>query len=352
MNLIKLKKIIPVLLLAVIAVLPLLNCGSKPKVEPEKSDPFALDTVPVKVINVHRGEIKLTKTFTGTLEGESQANIVAKISERITAINVKVGDAVKAGEVMLTLDKSGVTSQYYQAQAGFLNAEKDIKRMKELYEAGAVSRQMLDGTNTSFVIAKANFEAAQAAVILTAPISGIVTAVNSNIGDLAVPGIPLVTIADIRNMKIIFSVGEGDLSNFTVGQAANIYSEQNHDLIKTGTIFQIAKSADVQSRSFDLKALFQNTNNMWFKPGMFCRVNVDLQNHSNIFSVPNAALINSQNSTALFIIADGKANLRQVKTGITDGKFTEITEGLKEGEKVVTLGTNNLKHGSIVHITD
>ncbi len=352
MALIKFKKFTIIIFLSIISTMPLLNCGSKSKVEPTKTDPFTLDTVPVKVMHIKKGEIKLVKTYTGTLEGERQANIIAKISERITAIRVKVGDAVKAGEILVILDKSGVTSQYYQAQAGFLNAEKDLNRMKALYEAGAISQQLLDGTNTAYEIAKANFDAAQASVELSAPIEGEVTAVNSNIGDLSVPGLPLVTIADIRKMKVIFSVGEGDLPNFAVGQGAVVYSELRPEIIKNGSIIQISKSADVLSRSFDLKATFFNTSDSWFKPGMFCRVNVDLQRHSAVFTVPNPALINGQNVSSLYVINNGRANLVKVKTGINDGNFTEITEGLKEGDVVVTLGMNNLKHGSIVHITD
>ncbi len=339
-------------LLFALSVLPVFNCGNKSNVDAKKSDPLFLDTVAVKAMQVRPGEIKLVKTYTGTLEGENQANIVSKISERITGIKVKVGDSVILGELVITLDKSGVTSQYYQAQAGYLNAEKDLNRMNSLFEAGAVSQQMLDGVKTSYEIAKANFDAAKAAVDLTAPVNGIVTAVNSNIGDLSVPGIPLMTIAGIKKMKVIFSVGEGDLPNFAVGQEALVYSEIKPDETRKGVIIQISKSAEIQSRSFDLKAIFTNTPDLWFKPGMFCRVDVVLQRHLNVISVPNISLINAQNSTALYIINGGKAVLRTVKTGLNDGNFTEILEGLKEGETVVTLGMNNLKQGSFVHITE
>ena len=352
MALLKFKKLLYVILLASVSVIPFINCGNKSNVEAKNPEKNVADTVAVKAILIKPGEIKLAKTYTGNLEGENQANVVSKISERITGIKVNVGDTVRSGDVIITLDKSGVTSQYYQARAGFLNAEKDFKRMKTLFEAGAVSQQMLDGVNTSYDIAKANFEAAQAAVELTAPIDGIVTAVNSNIGDLSVPGVPLISIASIKKMKVLFSVGEEDITNFAVGQKAEIYSELKPDMMRTGIIIQISKSADMQSRSFDIKVLFPNTSDLWFKPGMFCRVNVELQKHSNVLIVPNMALINSQNSTVLYVVENGKASMRNVKTGITDGRSTEILEGIKEGETVVTLGINNLKNGSIVHITD
>lgn len=352
MTLKKIKSYYWIILLPIISSIYSISCGNKANTKSANIEAVPSDTVAVKTIQIKPGEIKVVKTYTGTLEGEKQANVVAKISERITGIKVKVGDEVKLGEVILTLDKSGVTSQYYQARAGFLNAEKDFNRMNELYKAGAVSQQMVDGTRTSYEIAKANFDAAKASVELTAPINGIVTAVNSNIGDLSVPGVPLISIANINKMKVIFSAGEEDIPNFAVGQKAEIYSEIKPNEIRQGKIVQISKSANIQSRSFDLKTLFPNTADLWFKPGMFCRVNVELQRHSKVLIVPNMAIINSQNTTALYVIIEGQAHLRQVKAGITDGSFTEITEGLSEGETVVTLGINNLKNGSAVHITE
>ena len=353
MVLTKNKKMVFLLLLLPVVMFLNINCGNKSEVKNEAdSNPLLLDTVAVKVLITKPGEIKLMKTFTGNLEGEEQANVVSKISERVTSIKVKVGEHVRLDQLLLTLDRSGVTSQYYQAQAGYLNSGKDYNRMKALYEAGAISQQMLDGTKTSYEIAKANFEAAKSAVELTCPINGIVTAVNPNVGDLAVPGMPLITVASINSMKVIFSVGEGDLPNFAIGQNAEVYSELKPELIRKGRISQISKSADVQSRSFELRALFPNTADRWYKPGMFCRVNVELQKHTNVIIVPNISIMNSQNTASVYVINNGKAILRAVKTGITDGNVTEIISGVTQGEKVVTLGMNNLKNGSIVHITD
>jgi RND family efflux transporter MFP subunit len=329
-----------------------INCNKNRGEKVKDMNLATLDTVAVKVSKTLLTNIASVKTYTGSLEGENQANIVSKIPERITKITVNIGDQVSEGQLLITLDKSGASSQFYQAQAGFLNAERDMKRMKALYDAGAISQQMYEGTNTAYEIAKANFEAAKNSVELTSPISGIVTAINPNVGDLANPGAVLMTVASINMMKVLFNVGEADVPNFAIGQRAEIYSELKPELIQKGKVSQISKSADIQSRSFELRATFQNTSDKWFKPGMFCRVNVELKNKNNVLTVPVEAVVTNQNNTTVFVIKDGKAFIRKVSIGVSDGKVSEILNGLKEGETVVTLGANNLRDGSVVHISD
>ncbi len=316
-----------------------------------KENVSALNAIPVEVGKIQRKDFQITRNFTGTLEGEEQANIVAKIQERITSIKVKVGDRVKPGDIILTLDKSGASSQYYQAKASFDNAAQNLERMKALYGEGAIAKQMLDGAQTAFDISKANFNAAKSMVELESPISGIVTLIDGNLGDLTVPGKVIATVASIENMKILFNVNELDMPSFAVGQYAEVFSELKQDLVKQGKIFQIAKSADIQSRSFEIKAIFQNTNDKWFKPGMFCRVNVQLNSVKGALVVPNKAIVIQDNRKGVYVIENNHASFRTIKTGNTNGDLTEIINGLKEGETIATAGMNNLKEGSAVSVS-
>ncbi len=328
------------------------SCGGNEETKENNSANNVNDTIPVQTAKVELKDLKISKTFSGTLEGEEQANIVAKIPERITSIKIKVGESVKSGQLLVELDKSGASSQYYQAEAGYLNASRDLERMKALLAEGAISQQMLHGVQTQYNIAKANFEAAKSTVELVTPIGGVVTAINANVGDLANPGMPIVVVANISSLKAIFSVGEGDISNFAVGQPTEIYSELKPVLIQKGRIQQISKSADIQSRSFEIKSVFSNTYDRWFKPGMFCRVKVELKSQKGSLLIPNLAIVNNPNSKNVFVIENGKAVLKVIQTGLTDGTFTEVLSGLKEGETIATIGMNNLKDGSHVYVVN
>jgi RND family efflux transporter MFP subunit len=327
------------------------SCGKKSKENATDKTSYT-DTISIETQFVEVKELTISKTFSGTLEGEDQANIIAKIPERIVKINVKVGDFAETGVVMFELDKGGASSQFYQAQAAFLNAQKNYDRMQNLLKVGAVSQQAFDAAQTQYEVSKANFDAACSTVEITSPLSGIVTAINVNIGDLANPQMPLATVANIGRMKAKFNVGEIDVPSFYVGQPAEIYSEMNTDLIQSGKIFQISKSANIQSRTFEMQAMFSNTPDRWFKPGMFCRVRVNMKSKKDALTIPLSSVYKENDNDGVYVVNDNKALYKPITTGLTDGKLIEVTSGLKAGEEVVTLGMSNLKDGTVVIISN
>lgn len=328
------------------------SCGEKTQENSGLDRTSYTDTVSVEAEKVQLRELSLLKTFSATLEGEEQANIISKIPERIMEIKVKVDDYVQAGTVLFELDKGGASSQFYQSQAVFLNAQKDFERMKNLFTEGAISRQALDQAQTGYDVAKANFEAAKSTVEITSPLSGVVTAINVNIGDIANPAMVMATVANIYRMKAKFNAGESDIPNFYSGQPVEIYSEMNPGLIQSGKVTQISKSADIQSRTFEVKTIFSNTKDRWFKPGMFCRVNVNMKTKKGSLTIPLTSLVKNNNSTGVFVINDNKAAFKNIEEGMNDGKYVEVLSGLNSDDVVVTLGMNKLKDGTVVLVNN
>lgn len=342
------KTISSLLAISLISIL-IVGCQGKTEEKVESKNILELDTVAVNVVNIIYRDITLSKTYTGSLEGEEQAYVVAKISERIIDIKVRVGDYVEKGRLVVELDKVGAAS-YYQAEAGYLNSKKDLERMQALYSEGAISQQMVDGTQTAFNIAKANYDASKSLVELTAPISGVVTEINGEAGDLAMPGGRIVTIAKINRLKAVFNVGEQDIMSLIVNQPIEVFSELKPDLVMKGKVIQISKSADVESRTFEINGLIPNSNDKWFKPGMFCRVRIILKNQKGSLAVPSNSIITTGNDRGVYIVNDSKAYFRKVILGIKDDTYTEILSGVNENEKVVTVGMNNLKDGISINI--
>jgi membrane fusion protein, multidrug efflux system len=333
--------------------LVLAGCGSAKQEQSEqiKNDQATkINIIPIEIAAAEHKNIAVTKTYSGTLEGEEQANIVAKISERITSIQAHVGEATAKGHVIVTLDKSGTSSQYFQTEANFRNAEKNLQRMKSLYDEGAISLQALDGVQTAYEIAKANFDAARSSVDLATPIAGVVTAVNVSIGDLATPGAVLATIANIKRMKVIFNISETDVVNLAIGQKVEVFIETKPDEKVEGQIIQLSKSADVRSRSFEIKAIFPNTTDLWFKPGLFCKVTVQISPEKTTLVVPNSAIQSDGTSNYVYTVHKGRSFQRPVQLGISNGEYTEIIQGLGEQDSVVTLGVTNVKDSSYVNI--
>ncbi|MDP4116846.1 MAG: efflux RND transporter periplasmic adaptor subunit [Bacteroidota bacterium] len=346
-------KYLGLMIILAVSVLSFVSTGCKKKEEVKGSLNFTEnDTVAVKIVTAEVKDIQIVKTFSGSLEGKEQANVFSKVPERIVSLPIKVGSVVSKGALIIGLDKSGASSQYYQALAAFQNAGKDLDRMKSLLKEGAISQQMLDGVQTQYNVAKANLDGAKNAIDLTAPISGVVTALNVNIGDIAQPGAVLVTIASTGVMKSVFNVGEGDLTSMKNGQLCEIFSDLKPELKLKGKVTSVNTSADVTSRTFKIEAEFGNSSDKFFKPGMFSRNNVQLKNQKGTVVIPNEAIVFENNRTVIYVVdAKNIAHQREVKIGISDGKITEILSGVNNGEYVVTLGMNNLKEGKFVYIS-
>ena len=227
-------------------------------------------SVPIAVARAATQRLSVVKTYSGPLEGEEQANIIARVSERVAGIRAHVGEYVSAGQVIVSLDKSGPASQYYQAGANFKNAEKTLERMKSLYGEGAISLQALDGAQTQFDVAKANFEAARSSSSWRPPSPATSPPLTVNVGDLTVPGNALATIAtdqpdeddlqyqrNRRHEPLRRTEGEGLLGG--TGRMTRI----------DGKIVQLSKSADSVPGRLRSRRCSPIPPDRWFKPGMY-----------------------------------------------------------------------------------
>ncbi len=328
------------------------GCGPAKNAPPAggKTGDTVAQAVPVGVARVERVNLAVVKVFSSTLEGEEQANVVSRISERVTGLKVRVGEPVRAGQLTILLDRGGASSQYLQMRANFTNQEKSLERMKSLYREGAVALQALDGTQAAYDIARANFEAARSNVELTTPIDGVVTAVNVSLGDLTTMGQVVVTVARINNMKVTFDINETDVANVALGQKVSVFSEAAQGSKVEGKIIQLSKSADIRSRSFEVKAMFPNTADRWYKPGMYVKVNVGVSPHDREVVVPNLAIQSDDTGSRVYLIRNGRSYRRQVRLGVTDGVVTAALEGLAEGDTVATVGVNNIRDNGYVKI--
>ena len=340
-------------LLLLFTLLSLWGCtnAEKSKADEALTKTETVEEIPVVAEPVRFDHFSLTKTYTGTFEGGQQANIVAKISEIVDEIPVRIGDEVTKGQVVAKLNRQGASSRYYQAESAYKNAERTARRMRALFEAGAVSRQSLDDAETQFEVASAEYEATRSLVDLTSPIKGTVTAIELNVGDVAAPGMTVVTVADVKQMKIVFHAGESDLRFLKEGLPVKVYSELRPNLKLDGNLIQIAKSATISTRTFEAKALFDNTEDLWFRPGMFGIAQVVYTTPEPVLAVPKTAMVRESGSNSVFVVHGNQVNRKSVQLGVKSESYIEVI-GLAAGDSVVTMGTNQLDDGSTIVLTD
>lgn len=306
------------------------------------------DSVAVKVQSISLQNLDFSKSYVANVEGEDQVNVFAKTVERITKLYVKNGDYVKEGQLVASLDKSG-SSQYYQAEANYNNLLKDQERIKNLYEKGAIAQQEVDRIQTQIAVAKANLVMSKNMVSVYAPISGVVTIVNVQTGDMATMSQPLMTIATTSKLIAKFRVGENEIKYFKKGIPVTIIDDFDASNNKTGVVKNITGAADVKSRTFELEATIANNANH-FKPGMYCKVSSSLFNKKSIVTIPNASILSEGEQKYVFVVNGKKVFKRNVTVGITNGTLTEITGGLELGENVVTEGMGSVRDGSLVFV--
>lgn len=305
--------------------------------------------VPVRVQVLQPLTENVTKTYTGSLEGQNQAVIYAKIAEAVDSVLVREGDRVQAGQILLKLDRAGSMSNYQQAQSVYRNAEKNYRKMQTLYEQGAISESQLDASRTDYEVAQAAFEATRQLVEIQSPIPGTVTAVNVRRGDYLSQGQVVATVASTERLRARFDVRPADLRLIAEGDSVRIESESVTGSA-SGVIASIARSADPNTRAFEVEALIDNAGQE-FRPGMFVRVVLTVQRMENVLAVPRAAVLSLSEGRAVFEVVNGVALRRMVTLGPDLAGRVVIDSGLTAGDTVVTLGQSYLDDSTAVQIT-
>lgn len=303
----------------------------------------------VKAIVAKAVDKEVTKTFTGSLEGERQAVLYAKLSEAVEKVHVREGQTVKTDQVLISLDKNGPSARYVEAQSVYKNAEKNYQKMEILYKQGAVSETQYDAAKTQYEVAKANFDAVCRLVDIQSPIDGVVTSAKVSAGDQVQLGQQLATVATTERLRVKFGVNADDIGFLKKGSPISISTEYMPQTI-TGEVTSVAESADPTTRAFQVEALLDNRDG-YFKPGMFVKIHVVASRLPSVFVVPRGAVLDLNSNQVIFVVANGVAHKRAVTLGPELEGEVVIQAGLNRGDTVVTMGQNYLDEGFKVSIT-
>jgi membrane fusion protein, multidrug efflux system len=330
------RKLICLVLTALVATLPL-SCGKTGDLK------TALPTVPVKTMTVALGALEVTREFTGGLEGIEQADIYVRLSEAVTALPFKVGDHVQSGQVIVSLDKGGATSQYYQGKATFENAEKNFQKMKYLYDAKAISESAFDEAKAGFEVSKANYQQAKDMVDIMSPISGTLVELDVKIGDVPLQGVLAARVARTDALRMTFGVPADLVGQFSRGMTGSL-RVAGDDSGYSCTVTKVSDAAEPQTRTFSVEVSVPNTSRR-LQAGTFAKVTFVVERKDNILTVPAAALLSNEGVMSLYVVKSDTAHERTVGVGASNGKDTEIRSGLNSGDEVVVVGQGFLSDG-------
>jgi RND family efflux transporter MFP subunit len=286
---------------------------------------------------------------TVTVRAKLHAVIEAKVSGKIEQMLVAPGQNVKAGELLVQLDASEVQAQLDQAAAVRQQAESDLKRATDLIQQKILSQSEYDSAQSKFRVADA--AAAQAQTLLgytkiVAPFAGVITRKDADVGDLAAPGKALLEMEDARDLRLEADVPEAVIGRIALGDKLSVrVSGVTNEL--EGVVSEIAPSADPNSRTFLVKVDLPPTPGL--RAGQFGRVAVPV-GETSALRVPATAVLQRGEMEIVFVVVNGHAQLRLVKTGKRVGDEVELVSGVDVGDPVVVDGAGNLADGQPVEV--
>jgi RND family efflux transporter MFP subunit len=290
----------------------------------------------------------LSESAVGTIRAVHETSIGSKLLARVLEVNIKAGQKVQAGDVLLRLDDADLRAKLQQAKASVTSIEAirsqavaDAQRDAKLVGSGAVSQQELERARTAVRSAEAdllrlqeNVKEVQAALdwaTIRSPIDGTVIDKKVDVGDMVTPGQMLVTLFDPKRMQLVASVRESLTRQLKVGQDIGVRVE-GLDKECSGTVSEIVPEAQSASRSFQVKVTGPCPTGVY--TGMFGRVVIPLRDEQ-VLVIPGRAVRNVGQLQLVDVVQDGRVSRRSIRIGRTRASDMEVLSGLCEGEKVV-----------------
>lgn len=355
-----------------------IGCGASTTTEaaPESTAPAAT-VVDVTTVTASLGTIESALEISGTLTPLSRVAVKPRLPGTIEKMLVDIGDAVRMGQTIATIDRREIDAQadaavatvsvgkaaLENAEASLANAVLERDRAQNLFDKGALPRQRLDGAQSlhrSAVaqrdLATANLAQADAALrsarevqrnaTVTSPVNGYVVERNYDAG--AIPGDkPVVVVADMRQMKLAAGVSELEAGRMRVGLKARVSVQAKPGQAFDGVLAAIAPEVDERNRHFMIDVRVPNPTRALLS-GMYATARIVESTVANAVLVPKEAVISKDGKRVVQKVQGDVLSTVVVTEGISDGTLVQIVSGLAAGDTVMADARRQVPPGSTV----
>jgi RND family efflux transporter MFP subunit len=333
------------------------------------SAPAAPRAIPVEVATAARKMLPVRVESLGTVTPIANVAIKARLESVITQVHFQDGAEVKQGDLLFTLDSRQLEAEIRRVEAvvaaalaQLQQAERDVARYTELMAKNATTVVTFNNAQTQVTMLRATADSNKAALDnlkvqleftrIRAPIAGRMSAAQASVGSFVRPGDsePLATIVHMSFVYVAFTVPQRNLADLrralTAKTATIDVIVPGESKPVSGQVTMIDHTVDAATGMATVRATMPNADNVLW-PGMLVSVQLTLRNEEAI-AVPSVAVNVSQTGTFVFVVNDGRAQMRPVRVARTVGDDSVIAEGLRAGETVVTGGQLLLTNGSQV----
>ena len=344
--------------------------GSETDRSPARS-PAPADTTPaseshpgaqvidVQVVQPTRRDVAYSIALPANVSPLYQTTLYAKVSGYLKWIGPDKGDHVKKDQILAVIDAPEVEEQYRQAVADYTIKKITFERLTNVWKQtpDVIAKQDVDMAEAAFQGAKHLMEQRVALRDYTkvrAPYDGTITARFADPGALiqvatssSSGAIPLFTIMNLETVRVYANVPQEDTPWAKTGIPAVLTVKELPDRLFTGTVTRTTQALDPSTRSLLIEVDLPNPDHA-IQPGTFGELTLQLRHSPGALVVPAGSLMTQGNNTLIFIADQGKAVQRKIKTGLNDGRWVEVLEGLDGTEDVVVVGKSKLVEGARV----
>jgi len=260
------------------------------------------EAIPVKVEKVKYQDLEDIIDYIGNVKAQDEANVYPKVTGKVIEKVRDNGDIVKKGDVICYVDRDEVGLKYERAP-------------------------------------------------VESPLSGTVGRVYVDIGTSVSPDKAVALVVDMDRAKIDLDIPEKYLPLVSLGQEAHISVDAYPNEVFKGAVNKISPVIDISTRSSPIEIIVENPKHL-LKPGMFAKVRLAIEKRKNVAVILKEAIIGKNSNRYVYVAENNKAVLRKIVTGIRQGPYYEIKEGLKEGDLVVIMGQQKLYEGADLRIEE
>jgi len=346
------------------ASLFIVSCNSENK-------KVAVDNSPAITVKVNKVAVNNNNPFlsvSGKIQATKSADVSTRMMGFIDKVHVNVGDNVKKGQLLVSINnadlqakKAQVNAGITQAETAFINAEKNYNRFKNLMANNSISQKEMDDMTANYQMAKAGLESAKqmkneinaqfSYSNITAPFSGIITNKNIETGDMANPGMPLISLETPSNFEVIAMIPETEISEIEKGTEVNVLVKAIDKTIK-GKVSEVSTSAKNTGGQYLVKIDLEKTE-VAILSGMFSTVQfpVERKTASSMVLIPAEAIIKNGQLAGVFTVSQSNtALLRWLRLGRIYGNQVEVLSGLNANESYIVSAEGKLFNGAKITI--
>ncbi len=356
------KKFIYIFSLAVTSIL--ISCGSEEKKVVEDNSP----AINVKVNKVALNTNSQLLSVSGKIQATNSADLSTRMMGYVKKVHVNVGDKVRKGQLLVSINNTDLQAKKAQVNAGiseaktaFNNVSKNYNRFKNLYESKSISQREMDDMTANYEMAKARLESANQMKNeinaqftysnITAPFSGVITSKNIESGDMANPGMPLISLETPKDFEVMAMVPETEISQIKKGTVVNVLVKSINQNI-SGKVTEVSTSAKNTGGQYLVKIDLETTKANILS-GMFSTVQFPIERKvkTGFVLIPKEAIVKNGQLSGVYTTSESnKALLRWLRLGRTYGDQVEVLSGLSADETYIISSEGKLFNGAKISI--